>query len=68
MYAVFVGLGTAGSVIAEMTWFDVPFRWSKLAFIALLLIGVIGLKLVTHENEEAGSRDSSQSLEGGRVQ
>ncbi|GBG07924.1 QacE family quaternary ammonium compound efflux SMR transporter [Paenibacillus sp. MY03] len=51
VYAVFVGLGTAGSVIAEMTVFGVPFNWGKIAFISLLLTGVIGLKLVTHERE-----------------
>lgn len=67
VYAVFVGLGTAGSVIAEMTMFDVPFRWSKIAFIALLLSGVIGLKLVTHEREEVSSLDTSRPSEGGRV-
>lgn len=56
VYAVFVGLGTAGSVIAEMTIFDVPFSWTKIAFIITLLIGVIGLKLVTHEHTAEGEQ------------
>ncbi len=72
VYAVFVGLGTAASVVAEMTLFDVPFRWSKIAFIALLLIGVIGLKLVTREREDVKAgvdRESGkhgQSSQGGK--
>lgn len=55
-YAVFVGLGTAGTVIVEMTVYDVPFSWAKVFLIALLLVGIIGLKLVTHETEAAHSK------------
>lgn len=47
VYAVFVGLGSAGTVIAETLFFGDPFRWSKALFIALLLFGVIGLKRVS---------------------
>ncbi|GJM83876.1 multidrug efflux SMR transporter [Paenibacillus timonensis] len=47
VYAVFTGIGTAGTVIAEMALFGEPFRWTKLLLIMLLLVGVIGLKLVT---------------------
>ena len=49
VYAVFVGLGTAGTVIVEMTFFAEPFRWSKVMLIGLLLVGVIGLKLAAAE-------------------
>lgn len=49
VYAVFVGLGTAGTASAEMLFFDEPFRWSKVLLIGLLLSGIIGLKLVTSE-------------------
>jgi paired small multidrug resistance pump len=45
VYAVFTGLGTAGTVIAEMTLFDEPVQWMKIALIAVLLVGVVGLKL-----------------------
>ncbi|EJL43016.1 multidrug resistance protein SMR [Brevibacillus agri] len=51
VYAVFVGLGTAGTVIVEMAVFQEPFSWAKVGLIALLLVGIIGLKLVTHEHE-----------------
>jgi paired small multidrug resistance pump len=46
-YAVFTGIGTAGTVIMEMVVFGEPFSWTKVFFISMLLVGVIGLKLVT---------------------
>lgn len=49
VYAVFVGLGTAGTVICEMVWYGEPFSWAKIGWIALLLAGIIGLKLGTPE-------------------
>ncbi|RNB83090.1 QacE family quaternary ammonium compound efflux SMR transporter [Brevibacillus nitrificans] len=52
VYAVFVGLGTAGTVISEMVVFGEPFSWAKIGLIALLLVGIIGLKLVTHEHDD----------------
>ncbi|ALX48626.1 DMT family transporter [Lentibacillus amyloliquefaciens] len=59
VYAVFVGLGAGGTVIAEILFFGEPFRWAKIFLIAVLLSGVIGLKLVT-DNE------SDEVEEGGR--
>ncbi|WP_020619799.1 DMT family transporter [Paenibacillus daejeonensis] len=52
VYAVFVGLGTAGTVMAEIILFGGQAELGKLAMIGLLLIGVIGLKLVSHEKPE----------------
>lgn len=52
VYAIFVGLGTAGTVIAEILFFAEPFRWAKVLLIVLLLVGVIGLKLVTDDSED----------------
>lgn len=49
VYAVFVGLGTAGTVISEMVLYGEPFSWIKVGLIAVLLVGILGLKLVTHE-------------------
>lgn len=49
VYAVFVGLGTAGTVLAEMILFNEPFHLVKMLLILLLLAGVMGLKLVTKE-------------------
>ena len=47
VYAVFTGIGTGGTVVAEMLFFGEPFHWAKILLIAVLLAGVIGLKLVT---------------------
>lgn len=52
VYAVFVGLGTAGTVIAEMTLFGEPVQPVKLLLIGVLLIGVIMLKLQSKDNEK----------------
>ncbi len=55
VYAVFVGLGTAGTVIAEILFFGEPFKMSKILMILLLLAGVIGLKLVTTDKVKEGA-------------
>ena len=43
VYAVFVGLGTAGTVLAEILLFDAPVILAKLVLIMILLSGVISL-------------------------
>ncbi|KKC48676.1 MULTISPECIES: multidrug efflux SMR transporter [Paenibacillus] len=53
VYAVFVGLGTAGTVLADMILFGEPAKVLKLILIGVLLVGVIGLKLVSHDKEPA---------------
>ncbi|WP_225230171.1 DMT family transporter [Ureibacillus galli] len=52
VYAVFVGLGTAGAVLSEIIFFEEPFNIIKILLIGLLLVGVIGLKLVTDDQEQ----------------
>ena len=51
-YAVFVGLGAAGTVISDILLFDEPFNIVKIGLIALLLVGVVGLKFVTDDRGE----------------
>lgn len=51
-YTIFVGLGTLGAVLSEILLFGEPFNLLKIVFIVLLIIGVVGLKLVTDEEEE----------------
>jgi paired small multidrug resistance pump len=55
VYAVFVGLGTAGTVISEIIFFSEPFKMSKILLILLLLTGVIGLKIVTKDKVKEGA-------------
>lgn len=54
VYAVFVGLGTAGTVFSDIVFFDEPFKPAKIILIMVLLAGVIGLKLVTSDKVEKG--------------
>ncbi len=54
VYAVFVGLGTAGTVIVDIVVFDDPFNMAKIVLIAILLIGVVGLKLLTNDHAREG--------------
>lgn len=55
VYAVFVGLGTAGTVLSEVLFFNEPFKIAKVLLILLLLAGVIGLKLVTKDKVQEGA-------------
>ncbi|TKC16170.1 DMT family transporter [Robertmurraya kyonggiensis] len=55
VYAVFVGLGTAGTVISEILFFGESFKWEKIVLILLLLIGIVGLKLVTANKPKKGA-------------
>lgn len=54
-YAIFVGIGTVGTIILDMVVYGDPFSFTKLFFIILLLIGILGLKLSTDETESEGS-------------
>lgn len=62
VYAVFTGIGTAGTVLTEMSLFGEPFRLTKMPLIGLLLCGVIGLKLVTDQQE-----NQKPQVKGGAV-
>ncbi|MFD1705610.1 DMT family transporter [Siminovitchia sediminis] len=54
VYAVFVGLGTAGTVLSDIVFFGEPLKAAKIILILVLLTGVIGLKSVTHDNVHKG--------------
>lgn len=51
VYAVFTGSGAAAIAIIDFTIFDSPFAFSKAFLIALIIFGVIGIKLTTDEEE-----------------
>lgn len=44
-YAVWVGVGTIGTVVFGIVLFDEPAHASRLISVALILAGIIGLKL-----------------------
>ena len=54
VYAVFVGLGTAGTVFSDIVFFGEPFKIAKVILILVLLGGVVGLKLVTQDSDKEG--------------
>ncbi len=55
VYAVFVGLGTVGTVFAEIAFFGELFKVEKLILILLLLVGVIGLKIESKDRVKEGA-------------
>ena len=52
-YAIFTGIGAAGTVIVGILWFHEEVSFGKLFFLCVLLFGIIGLKLVDDEGEVA---------------
>lgn len=52
VYAVFVGLGTAGTVLADIILFNSPVHLVKILLIGVLLIGVVGLKMLSKEQKK----------------
>ncbi|HJF34081.1 MAG TPA: multidrug efflux SMR transporter [Sporosarcina psychrophila] len=50
-YAVFTGIGAAGTAIAGILLFNEGAGASKLFFLVLLLVGIVGLKLADGKGE-----------------
>ena len=46
-YAVWVGVGAVGTVILGITLLDEPANLARLVSVALIVIGIVGLKLAT---------------------
>ena len=46
-YAVWTGMGAAGAVAAGIILFDEPCSALHIAFLAMIIIGIIGLKFVS---------------------
>lgn len=43
-YAVWTGIGAAGTALAGMLYFNEPRDWPRVGCILLILLGVVGLK------------------------
>ena len=54
VYAIFVGIGAAGTVIVDILFFNQPFTFMKILLVTLLILGIIGLKLSTTDDVEGG--------------
>lgn len=44
-YAVWVGIGTVGVTVAGMVAFGDQTSWHRIAFLGLIVVGVVGLNL-----------------------
>ncbi|GAK04422.1 LOW QUALITY PROTEIN: quaternary ammonium compound-resistance protein SugE [Geomicrobium sp. JCM 19037] len=64
VYAVFVGLGTVGTVAVDIIFFGTAINIGVIFFVVMLLSGVLGLKMVTGEKEEGRSVGSFSLLRG----
>ncbi|MBD7946143.1 MULTISPECIES: quaternary ammonium compound efflux SMR transporter SugE [Psychrobacillus] len=51
-YAIFTGIGAAGTAIVGILWFNEPVSIGKIVFLCILLFGIIGLKLSDTEEVE----------------
>lgn len=52
-YAVWTGIGAAGTAVIGIVWFKDPATAGRLIFLALLIGSVIGLKLVSPDEPAA---------------
>jgi quaternary ammonium compound-resistance protein SugE len=50
-YAIFTGIGAAGTAVVGILWFHEEVSFGKIFFLCVLLLGIIGLKLVDDEKE-----------------
>ncbi len=46
-YAVWTGLGAVGITVLGVVFFHDPLGTARIAFLALIVVGVVGLKLTT---------------------
>jgi len=55
-YAVFTGIGAAGTVVISMLFLNESCGFLKILFLCLLIGGIIGLKMTVSENEQEKDR------------
>ena len=56
-YTVFTGIGTVGTILIDVTFFNQELTLLKVFFIVILIVGVIGLKIVTTAQEVSLERE-----------
>lgn len=59
VYAVFAAVGTVGTALMDVFFFEGSLNIGKIIFIAILLAGVIGLKLADNKDERDVKGDVS---------
>ncbi|WP_240374703.1 DMT family transporter [Bacillus piscicola] len=61
VYAVFTGSGAAAIVLLDFFMFGADFSVGKLLFIGLIIVGVIGIKITTDDQEEVAHEQGGES-------
>ena len=46
-YAVWVGIGVIGAAVGGALWLGEPMTWQRAAFLVLLVVALVGLKLTS---------------------
>lgn len=46
-YAIWTGIGTAGSTLAGMIFYDESTDWRRMLFISMVIVAAVGLKLIS---------------------
>ena len=59
-YAVWTGMGAAGAVVAGIWLFKEPADFARLSFLAMIIIGIVGLKFTHKEEPPALKPDAPQ--------
>lgn len=60
VYAIFTGSGAAAIVLIDYFVFDSDLSWGQLFFIALIITGVIGIKLTSDDEQGASAESGTQ--------
>lgn len=58
-YAVWVGIGTTGTILLSVMLYRDPVTPARLFFLTLILAGILGLKLVSGEERPAATTQAS---------
>ena len=59
VYAVFTGSGAAAIVLIDFQFFNAEFSIVKVFFIGLIIIGVVGIKMTTDNDDAEATREDA---------
>ncbi|EKU48976.1 DMT family transporter [Staphylococcus massiliensis] len=52
VYAIFVGMGTLGTILFDFFFTNEPFNITKMVLIIILIVGIVGLKLTSDVDDK----------------
>jgi paired small multidrug resistance pump len=59
VYAIFSGVGTIGTALMDVFLFGASFSTGKCFFIAIIIIGVVGLNLADNKHEKEAMKEAA---------